>query len=199
MPTSRYQSHTRRVHPSKGVHAWTTSVFLMVATLGWAQPIPILATSSFACPEATLPMRLATLQPFGNVAPVDPLEWVAIDEFKATTPSVSPTSTDPPIHIVVLAYLAGNPVDVEVLLTPFGSTEPTWRRSITPEIPSIARGMHLFPYYLVAEIPHAAYGRAFPVDGPYHLVARPARDPQSAYIDGFCMAEVATWVLVVRR
>ncbi len=199
MRTSSPTPTSACVHPHRGVRAWLTGLALAVATVGWAQPNPILYTSTFACPEATLPIRLAVLQPFGNDVAVDPLQWVAIDEFKATTPAIAPTATDPPIHIVVLAYLAGNPVDVEVLLTPFGAPEPTWRRTITPELPTIARGMHLFPYYLAAEVPRTDYGRAFPVDGPYHLVARPARDPQSAYVDGFCMAEAATWVFVARR
>jgi len=173
---------------------------IVALTLAWAQPMlpSILEPGPYACPEATLPLRLAAKQVRVS-STADLLEWVSRDGLKTAAPALVLDRRSPPIYIVVLAYLAGNPVDVEVLLTPFGATEPTWRRSITPEIPSIAQGMHLFPYYLVAEVPRAEYGRAFPIDGPYHLVARPARDPHSAYIDGFCMAEAATWVLVVRR
>ena len=207
MPTSRTRTSlpTTAVHPRGRVHSTTFRLVLVVTVivtlaLAWAQPMlpSIIEPGAHACPEATLPLRLAAKQ-VRVASTAELLEWVSRDGLRTAAPALVLDRRSPPIHIVVLAYLAGNPVDVEVLLTPFGSTEPTWRRLLTPEIPSIARGMHLFPYYLAAEVPRADYGRAFPIDGPYHLVARPARDPQSAYVDGLCMAEAATWVLVVRR
>lgn len=194
MPSSK-PSPLARLRPLQRALAPLAAMLLMVAAVAQAQPNPILGPGRHDCPEATLPLRVATLQAPGATE-VDPLAWVAIDEFKAFNAAVAPRARNSAIHVVVLAYLAGDPVDIEVLLTPFGASEPTWRTVITPSLPPFSRGMHLFPYYFAATIDRRDYRSAFPVEGPYHLVARPAQPVESAYVYGFCSAETSSWVLV---
>jgi hypothetical protein len=174
------------------------ALVLALALTAAAQPLPIFDTDTWMCQNATLPLRIATLQPPGNQA-IDPAAWVALDEFRTAQAQLSLRRTDPPITVAVLAYLTGDPVDVEVLLTPFGAAEPSWRAVITPDIPSMARGsLQLWPYYLFEEIPRTAWRSAFPRPGPYRLEARPASDPTGTAIEGFCASEAVSWVFVHR-
>lgn len=204
MPTTDARLPAARVHPLRRMHAprlvsLVAIVLATVAAAGLARGLPILETGSWMCPGATLPLRVAALQPPGNPA-IDPVAWVAIDEFKTAQAQLSLRRSDPAITLVVLAYLAGDPVDVEVLLTPFGADAPTWRALLTPDIPATARGsMHLFAYYLFVEVPRNAWRTAFPRSGPYRLEARPARDPSGPFVEGFCASETVSWVFVVGR
>ena len=205
MPTTDARPPAARVHPLRRMHAPLLLLSLLATALaalvgaGQARGLPILDTDTWMCPSATLPLRVATLQPPGNPT-IDPVAWVAIDEFKTAQAQLSLRRSDPAITIVVLAYLAGDPVDVEVLLTPYGADAPTWRALITPDIPATARGsMHLFPYYLFVEVPRNAWSTAFPRSGPYRLEARPASDPSGPFIEGFCASEAVSWVFVAGR
>ncbi len=179
------------------MHAGVLGCALCLAlATGAAQPLPILDTGSWMCAGATLPLRIATLQPPGG-APIDPAAWVGQDEFRTAQVQLSLRPVDPVITVVVLAYLAGDPTDVEVLLTPYGESSASWRARIAPEIPGTARGsMHLFPYYLFVEIPRYSWRSAFPRPGPYRLEARPAEDPSGPFVEGFCSSETASWVFV---
>ena len=204
MPTTDARPPAARVHPLRRMHA-TLLASLLATTLvgavgaGQARGLPILETGTWMCPGATLPLRVAALQPPGNPT-IDPVAWVAIDEFKTAQAQLSLRRSDPAITIVVLAYLAGDPVDVEVLLMPFGADAPTWRALLTPDIPPTARGsMHLFPYYLFVEVPRSAWHTAFPRSGPYRLEARPASDPSGPFVEGFCASETVSWVFVAGR
>jgi len=208
VPTSDARPRAARVHPLRRMHAPHVArllAALLVGTLalqvgaGQARGLPILDTDTWMCPSATLPLRLAALQPPGNPS-VDPVAWVAIDEFKTAQARLSLRRSDPAITIVVLAYLAGDPFDVEVLLTPFGADAPTWSAHVTPDIPASARGsMHLFPYYLFVEVPRNVWHTAFPRSGPYRLEARPASDPSGPFVEGFCASETVSWVFVAGR
>ena len=197
MASTERSPRPARERPLRRALAPLVTVVLAVVAISFAQPNPILWTDGHDCREATLPLRVAILQSFGN-AEVDPITWVAIDEFRAFNAALSSHPRAPTMHVVVLAYLAGDPVEVEVLLTPFGADEPTWRAVITPTIPTIQRGTRFFPYYLAVTLPRREFRDAFPVSGPYHLVARPARPVESASVHGFCSAETSTWVLVRR-
>jgi len=208
VPTTDARPPAARVHPLRRMHAPLLATLMasllastLVASVGAAQArgLPILDTDTWACAGATLPLRVAALQPPGNPS-IDPVAWVAIDEFKTAQAQLSLRRSDPAITIVVLAYLAGDPVEVEVLLMPFGADAPTWRALLTPDIPATARGsMHLFPYYLFVEVPRNAWHTAFPRSGPYRLEARPARDPSGPFVEGFCASETVSWLFVVGR
>jgi hypothetical protein len=162
-----------------------------------ARPLPILDPGSWACPNATLPSRIGVLQPRGP-SRIDPIAWVERDEFANAQSHVWLGRSGSPIDIVVLAYLAGDPVDVEVLVAPFGALEATWRATISPDLPSFASGrVELFAHYLAVEIPREAWRTAFPASGPYTLVARPASDPTGTTLEGFCSAEARSWLFAV--
>jgi hypothetical protein len=188
------------VHPLQRMHAPLLAIVLAAATgAGQGQALPILDTGTWMCPGATLPLRVAALQPPGNDA-IDPAAWIAQDEFRTAQAQLALRRSDPPITLVVLAYLAGDPVEIEVSLTPFGAPHPTWRAELTPDVPATARGsMHLWPYYLFVEVPRHAWAQAFPRPGPYRLEARPARDPSGPFVEGFCASESVSWVFVVGR
>ena len=162
-----------------------------------ARPLPILNPGSWACPNATLPSRVGVLQPHGQPR-IDPIAWVEQDEFANARSHVWLGRSGSPIHIVVLAYLAGDPVDVEVLVAPLGAPEATWRATISPDPSSLARGrVELFAHYLAVEIPREAWRIAFPTSGPYTLVARPATDPTGTTLEGFCSAEARSWLFAI--
>ena len=210
MPTSDARPRAARVHPLRRMHAprllpllaaalvLASNTALVLPGTARAQALPILDTDTWMCAGATLPLRIATLQPPGGHA-VDPVAWVAVDEFKTAQAQLSLRHGDPPITVVVLAYLAGDPVDVALTLTPYGSATASWRANVTPAIPPSARGsMHLFPYYLFVEIPRSEWRTAFPRPGPYRLEARPASDPSGPFREGFCGSETVSWVFVHR-
>lgn len=197
MTTSERLMPPARTRPPRRALAPLVTILLATLAGAVAQPNPILWTGGHDCPEATLPHRVAVLQYFGG-AEVDPLEWVRMDEFRVFNAALSNHPRAPNMHVVVLAYLAGSPVDIEVLLTPFGADEPTWRALITPTIPSMRSRWHLFPYYLSVTLPRREFRSAFPVSGPYHLVARPATPVEGSLDGGFCSAETSSWVLVRR-
>ena len=198
MPTTDVHPDSARVHPLRRMHAWLLAASLLAAlATAFAQPLPILETRSWMCPGATLPLRVAALQPPGNPV-IDPHAWIAQDEFRTAQASLWLGQDAPAIYLVVLAYLAGSPVDVELLLTPFGASEPSWRATITPDTPAQLRGsMNLWPSYLVLELPRSEWRHAFPSDGPYRLEARPASDPHGGFVEGFCAAETSSWVFVL--
>ena len=198
MPTTDVRPDLARVHPLRRMHAALLATCACAAlAAAFAQPLPILQTRSWMCPGATLLLRIAALQPPGNPV-IDPHAWIAQDEFRTAQASLWLGQDAPAIYLVALAYLAGNPVDVELLLTPFGGSEPSWRATITPDIPWQRRGsMHLWPSYLVLELPRSEWRHAFPSDGPYRLEARPASDPRGGFIEGFCAAETSSWVFVL--
>lgn len=209
----RTSSHARRVllHPLMRVeeHACRVLRLVLVAlllgsllvgfrtSLATARPLPILNPGSWACLNATLPSRIGVLQPHGQ-SRIDPLAWVEQDEFAHAQAHVWLGRSGSDIHIVVLAYLAGDPVDVEVLVAPFDALEATWRASISPDVPSFASGrVDLFAHYLAVEIPREAWRTAFPESGPYTLVARPASDPTGTTLEGFCSAEARSWLFAI--
>lgn len=198
MPTTDVSPNLSRVHPLRRMHAaLLTACACAALATATAQPLPIFETRGWMCPGATLPLRVAALQPPGNPV-IDPHAWIAQDEFRTAQASLWLGRTAPAIHLVVLAYLAGSPVDVELLLTPFGASEPTWRAAITPDTPAQLRGsMNLWPSYLVLELPRSQWRHAFPNDGPYRLEARPATDPHGGFVEGFCAAETSSWVFVL--
>lgn len=197
MTTSERLIPPARTRPLRRALAPLVTILLATLAGAVAQPNPILWTDGHDCLEATLPLRVAVLQYSGGVE-VDPLEWVRMDEFRVFNAALSAGPRGATMHVVVLAYLAGNPVDVEVLLTPFGANEPTWRALITPTIPSMRSQWRLFPYYLSVTLPRREFRSAFPVSGPYHLVARPATPVEGSLDGGFCYAETSSWVLVRR-
>lgn len=196
MATSERLMPPARTRPLRRALAPLVTILLATLAGAVAQPNPILWTDGHDCPEATLPLRVAVLQYSGG-AEVDPLEWVRMDEFRVFNAALSVGPRGATMHVVVLAYLAGSPVDIEVLLTPFGADEPTWRALITPTVPMRNR-RHLVPHYLSVTLPRREFRSAFPVSGPYHLVARPATPVEGSLDGGFCSAETSSWVLVRR-
>ena len=201
MPTTDTRHTRSRAQPLRRLRALIAGGCLLAATCGVgaaARPLPILETLSWMCPTATLPLHVGAVQRPGQ-GPEDIRQSLAAAGWASTQAALSLEDLDPDLHVVVLAYLAGDPVDVEVVLTPHGSEVATWRGLIAPEIPSSARGsMNLWPYYLVLELPRSHWHTAFPISGPYLLEARPERDPGGPFVDGFCAAESASWLFVIR-
>lgn len=195
------------VHPLARVHEGGStrtpalviaSVLLVILGHGLVQPLPILDTASWTCFTATLPIRIAALQPPGQPR-VDPLAWVERDEFRTSQAVVWLGRTGPAIHLVTLAYLAGAPQDVAVVVRRFGSEDATWSATIAPQVPaSRASSANLFAYYLAVEIPRSEWRTAFPETGPYTIVAKPASDPTGTHDHGFCSAEATSWVFAVQ-
>lgn len=205
MRTSR-PTNARLVHPLRRVHEGGSrrppalvlgTIAFVICCQALAQPLPILDTASWTCFTATLPIRIAALQPPGHPR-VDPIAWVERDEFRTSQAVLWLGRTGPAIHIVTLAYLAGSPQDVDILVQPFGRGNTTWRGRITPAVPAFrASSANLFAYYLAVEIPRSEWTTAFPETGPYTIVARPASDPTGTHDHGFCNAEATAWVFAV--
>lgn len=171
----------------------------LVATGTHAQSLTLIAPGAFACPSAALPLRIATFQ-FRDGAPADPLAWVRVDEFRTAHAALALGPGHASVHVVVVAYAAGSPTDVEVSITPFGETQPTFRHTYRPSVPSVMRGgVTLVHDYHAIELAGAAARRAFPTEGPYVLAARTLRSEPDPYVDGFCDAETTSWVFVARR
>jgi len=193
------------VHPRRGVHSQVARAVIIlwmitVVTTAWAQPRtpPIVDPGRYMCPEATLPLRIAAVQ-VNDAATLDPLAWMTLLGLDVTDPVLVPNRRGAAIYIYVLAYRSRSPVEIEVSVTPFGATEPTLRQTVLPEPPRLPGGFHFHASYVVVEVDRSAYATTFPVDGPYRLEARPARAPESAYVDGFCASETTSWALVLRR
>jgi len=164
-----------------------------------AQSLPLIAPGAHACPSAALPLRVATFQfQAGNA--VDPLTWVRVDEFRTAHAAVSLRPGHSPVHVVVVAYVAGDPADIELSITPVGASEPTWRHAFTPDVHAVMQGGIILAHtYYAAELADAAARAAFPTTGPYLVTARTVRSEPDPYVDGFCDAETTSWVFVAQR
>lgn len=206
MITTEAPSANPVVHPMRGVHnqvlrAAVLLVVIALSTAASAQPArrpPIVNPGGSICPEATLPWRIAAVQT-RDATSVGPVEWVTLHGLDVADPVLVPNRRDAAIYVFVLLYRSRSPVEIEVSITPFGATEPTWRQAVSTGSQRSTGGFNLFPVYVATEVDRRDFSTAFPVDGPYRLEARPVRHPESAYVDGFCAAETTSWALVLRR
>ena len=148
------------------------------------------------CPDAVLPMRMATFQPNPGET-IDVPAWLDIDEFKESHPWVSVRLGARPITFAVFAYV-GSLAETMIfeIARPDGTI--TWRTEVALDPPDAGiTTMTFYPYYALITVEPASWRRIFPTAGPYLLRAsRPAT--QSTYSDAFCGAETTSWVLVVR-
>jgi hypothetical protein len=147
------------------------------------------------CPDAILPMRMATFQaPRGDS--IDVASWIDLDEFKESRPWVTVGRGANEITVVVFAYVGSLAESMAFEVTgPDGTV--TWRTDVALDPPDAGTtSMMFYPYYALVRVPTRSWGSIFPVAGPYLLRAwRPG--PPSTYVDAFCGAESTSWVIVL--
>lgn len=178
------------------------AVTLVAAAIGLAAAPAVAQPQLFgnletACPDAVLPLRIATFQGTPGVSLDVPAE-IELDEFGGSTAWVTLRPRAGEIAFAVLTYV-GNRAEALVveLSTPDG--ELTWRTVVAVTTPNPGTGGSvLYPVYVVAAVPREAWGVAFPRTGPYMLRAYRDAHPPITYVDGFCTAEARSWVVVFR-
>jgi len=206
--TDRFGAARRRTNSREGAlrrttlaSYWVTASFAAAALALTAPPAvaqpQLFGNLETACPDAVLPLRIATFQGTPGV-PLDALAEIALDEFGGATAWVALRRRAGEIAIAILAY-AGNRAEALVVEVSTPEGEVTWRAEVpvvTPD-PGLG-GSILYPVYVVAPVPRAAWGTAFPRTGPYVLRAFRGPRPPITYVDGFCTAEARSWVVVFR-
>jgi hypothetical protein len=161
-----------------------------------ARPQPFAGTVFAPCPEAVLPLRLATFQaPRGEAT--DAAGAIARDEFAWSQPFVSLGPDASAITVAVLAYL-GSLAHTMVLEVRAADGVVAWRSEIAVEPPDAGTTtLTYYPAYVLVDLPRSEWPSIFPTAGPYVLSAR-GPDTPVTYPDGFCRAEARSWLLVAR-
>ena len=167
---------------------------LLAAAL--AGPNVFAGTVYAPCPDAVLPMRMATFQPNPGET-IDVAAWLDLDEFKESRPWISVRRGARPITFAVFAYV-GSLAETMIfeIARPDGAV--TWRTEVALDPPDAGiTTLTFYPYYALVTVEPASWSAIFPTDGPYLLRASRPATP-STYSDAFCGAETTSWVLVVR-
>lgn len=204
MPSPRTTDPTT-VGARWGAHARAPRVtalaagLLILAALGAGLARPQLLTGSggiLPCPDAVLPLRLATFQGFGR-GDLDVRPWLEKDEFLWSRALVIARRQEPTIHLVILTYVGRLAEALEVTITaPDGIV--TYHEQ-APIDSGLARMIDhtYYPVYVIVDFPPATWSRVFPSSGAYVVDAR-RPDTPPFHTDAFCGAELRSWVIVVR-